>query len=94
MNRLPLDPPGGGPRDKYLQIRLRVPACLAVGANSELGVGVFVETGAEISLVRRGLLPDHLLRPYHRHLQLLAANGQVMKGEGEGDAGLHSIYGD
>lgn len=43
-------------------------------------VTIFVDTGSEISLVRRGLIPDELLQQARCPIQLLTANGQLMKG--------------
>ena len=43
-------------------------------------ITAFIDTGSEVSLVRRGVLPDDMLQPAERPLQLVTANGQVMRG--------------
>ena len=61
-------------------MRLRIPALLKVGDQVTRDVTIFLDTGSEISLVRRGLIPDELLQQARCPIQLMAANGQLMKG--------------
>lgn len=66
--------------NKKKQVRLRIPATLKVGDAWSRDVTIFVDTGSEVSLVKRGLLPDELLRRAQNPLQLLTASGQIMRG--------------
>ena len=43
-------------------------------------VSAFIDTGSEVSLVRRGVLPDDLLQKAEKPMQLVTASGQVMRG--------------
>jgi len=39
-----------------------------------------IDTGTELCLVNKGLIPKHLFQPAKRRLHLFGANGQVVKG--------------
>ena len=41
---------------------------------------VLVDTGAQVSLVRRGLFKEELLQPSRRPVRLKVANGEIMGG--------------
>ena len=56
-----------------------MPVTITVGDWSQ-SVTAFIDTGSEISLVKRGLLPDGLLKKAARPMQLLTASGQPMRG--------------
>ena len=46
----------------------------------ELVVDVLVDTGAQVSLVRRGLFKEESLQPSRRPVRLKVANGEIMGG--------------
>ena len=62
------------------QVRLRLPATLTVNKALSLEITTFVDTGSEVSLVRRGLLPEEILQSTHRPVQLVTASGQPLRG--------------
>ena len=65
-----------GMQDDHLRI-------LAVGHVNEQvqpRVLVLVDTGAQISLIRKGLVPPHLLQPAKNPIRLMAANQQRLEG--------------
>ena len=53
---------------------------LWVGGSWSKDVTVFIDTGSEVSLVKRGLLPEGLLQRAKQPLQLLTASGQPLRG--------------
>ena len=61
--------------DRLLPLRVRV-AC----GQEELVVDVLVDTGAQVSLVRRGLFKEESLQPSRRPVRLKVANGEIMGG--------------
>ena len=63
-----------------IQIRLRVPMTLHAEGGWSKEITAFVDTGSEVSLVRRGVLPDDLLQMAERPMQLVTATRQVMCG--------------
>ena len=71
---------GDANQPKKNQVRLRVPATIQVAEDRPLDVVIFIDTGSEISLVRRGLISESYMQTAQRPMQLLAANGQPMKG--------------
>ena len=62
-------------REKQLHLKVRV----TVG-NVELVLDVLIDTGAQVSLVRTGLLPCESLQRSGRPVRLKVANGQYMSG--------------
>ena len=65
--------PQGDERQVHLKVRVR---CGQEG----LMVDVLVDTGAQVSLVRRGLFKEESLQPNPRPLHLKMANGEIMGG--------------
>ena len=65
--------PQGGERQLHLKVRVRC-------GQEELVVDVLVDMGAQVSLVRRGLLKDESLQLSCRPLRLKVANGEIMGG--------------
>ena len=61
--------------ERQLQLKVRV-RC----GQEELGVDVLVDTGAQVSLVRRGLFKEESLQPSRRPVRLKVANGEIMGG--------------
>ena len=59
------------------QLHLKV--CVRCG-QEELVVDVWVDTGAQVSLVRRGLFKEEPLQPSRRPVRLKVANGEIMGG--------------
>ena len=62
-------------REKQLHLRVKV----TVGG-VEMVLDVLVDTGAQVSLVKAGLLPREHVRPSSRPVRLKVANGQYMSG--------------
>ena len=65
--------PQGDERQLHLRVRVRC-------GQEELVVDVFVDTGAQVSLVRRGLFKEESLQPSRRPVRLKVANGEIMGG--------------
>ena len=65
------------PQGKERQLHLKVPARCG---QEELVVDVLVDTGAQVSLVRRGLFKEESLQPSRRPVRLRVANGEIMGG--------------
>ena len=63
----------GGERQWHLKVRVRC-------GQEELVVDVLVDTGAQVSLVRRGLFKEESLQPSRRPVRLKVANGEIMGG--------------
>ena len=68
-----LHTPQGDERQLHLKVRVRC-------GQEELVVDVFVDTGAQVSLVRRGLFKEKSLQPSRRPVRLKVANGEIMGG--------------
>ena len=62
------------------EILLRISARLRVPKQEPLNVKVLVDTGAEVCLVRRGLVRSEDLAPAKKPRTLVAANGQRLPG--------------
>ena len=60
------------------QLLMRIPAWLSNG--EKIILNTLVDTGAEVNLVRLGLLPDHLFFSASKKLKLLMANGNRLSG--------------
>ena len=65
--------PHGDERQLHLKVRVRC-------GQEELVVDVLVDTGAEVSLVRRGLFKEESLQPSLGPVRLKVANGEIMGG--------------
>ena len=65
--------PQGDERQLHLIVRVRC-------GQEELVVDVLVDTGAQVSLVRRGLFREEYLQPSRRPVCLKVANGEIMGG--------------
>ena len=65
--------PYGDERQLHLKVRVRC-------GQEELVVDVLVDTGAQVSLVRRGLFKEESLQPSRRPVRLKVANGKIMGG--------------
>ena len=65
--------PQGDERQLHLKVRVRC-------RQEELVVDVLVDTGAQVSLVRRGLFKEESLQPSRRPVRLKVANGEIMGG--------------
>ena len=65
--------PQGDERQLHLKVRVRC-------GQEELVVDVLVDTGAQVSLVRRGLFKEESLQPSRRPVRLKVANGEIMGG--------------
>ena len=65
--------PQGDERQLHLKVRVRC-------GQEELVVDVLVDTGAQVSLVRRGLFEEESLQPSRRPVRLKVANGEIMGG--------------
>ena len=63
--------PHGDERQLHLKVRVRC-------GQEELVVEVLVDTGAQVSLVRRGLFKEELLQPSRRLVRLKVANGEII----------------
>ena len=63
----------GDERQLHLKVRVRC-------GQEELVVDVLVDTGAQVSLVRRGLFKEESLQPGRRPVRLKVANGEIMGG--------------
>ena len=63
----------GNERQLHLKVRVRC-------GQEELVVDVLVDTGAQVSLVRRGLFKEDSLQPSRRPVSLKVANGEIMVG--------------
>ena len=65
--------PQGDERQLHLKVRVRC-------GQEELVVDVLVDTGAQVSLVWRGLFKEESLQPSRRPVRLKVANGEIMGG--------------
>ena len=65
--------PHGDERQLHLKVRVRC-------GREEKVVDVLVDTGAQVSLVRRGLFKEELLQPSRRPVRLKVTNGEIMGG--------------
>ena len=65
--------PQGDERQLHLKVRVR-------GGQEELVVDVLVDTGAQVSLVQRGLFKEESLQPSRRPVRLKVADGEIMGG--------------
>ena len=65
--------PQGDEPQLHLQVRVRC-------GREKLVVDVLVDTGAQVSLVRRGLFKEESLQPSRRPVRLKVANGEIMGG--------------
>ena len=65
--------PQGEERQLHLKVRVRC-------GQEELVVDVLMDTGAQVSLVRRGLFKEESLQPSRRPVRLKVANGETMGG--------------
>ena len=65
--------PQGDEQQLHLKVRVRC-------GQEELVVDVLVDTGAQVSLVRRGLFKEESLQPSRRPVRLKVANGESMGG--------------
>ena len=63
----------GDERQLHLKVRVRC-------GQEELVVDVLVDTGAQVSSVRRGLFKEESLQPSRRPVRLKVANGEIMDG--------------
>ena len=65
--------PQGDERQLHLKVRVRC-------GQEKLVVDALVDTGAQVSLVRRGLFKEEPLQPSRRPVRLKVANGEIMGG--------------
>ena len=65
--------PQGHQRQLHLKVRVQC-------GQEELVVDVLVDTGAQVSLVQRGLFKEESLQPSRRPVRLKVANGEIMGG--------------
>ena len=65
--------PQGDEQQLHVKVRVRC-------GQEELVVDVLVDTGAQVSLVRRGLFKEEPLQPSCRPVRLKVANGEIMGG--------------
>ena len=65
--------PHGDERQLHLKVRVRC-------GQEELAVDVLVDTGAQVSLVRRGLSKEESLQSSRRPVRLKVANGEILFG--------------
>ena len=65
--------PQGDEQQLHLKVRVRC-------GQEDLVVDVLVDTGAQVSLVRRGLFKEESLQPSRRPVRLKVANGEIMGG--------------
>jgi hypothetical protein len=63
---------------EHKQLCINVHASPTNGAG--LVIGVLVDTGAEINLIKRGLFPQHFFNYAKRPANLVAANGTILEG--------------
>ena len=68
-----LHTPQGDERQLHLKVRVRC-------GQEDLVLDVLVDTGAQVSLVRRGLFNEESLQPSRRPVRLKVANGEIMGG--------------
>ena len=68
-----VDTPQGDERQLRLRVRVRC-------GQEELVMAVLVDTGAQVSMVRRGLFKEESLQPSCRPVRLKVANGEIMYG--------------
>ena len=88
-----------GGRDKTQPVRvsgmkddnLRIRARGEIGDTFQRELTVLVDTGAQVDLIRRGLVPEHLTEAVTVLLRLVMANTQPMKG-GKREARLDLIF--
>jgi hypothetical protein len=65
-----------GMKDDNLRITVKV----AVGDNFERELVALIDTGAQVDLIRRDLVPEELTRPATARIRLVMANAQPLKG--------------
>ena len=65
--------PQGDERQLHLKVRVRC-------GKKEVIADVLVDTGAKVSLVRKGLFSEELPKPSRRPVRLKVANGEIMGG--------------
>ena len=65
--------PHGDERQLHLKVRVRC-------GKKEVIADVLVDTGAKVSLVRKGLFSEEFLKPSRRPVRLKVANGEIMGG--------------
>ena len=65
--------PHGDERQLHLKVRVMC-------ERKEVVADVLVDTGAQVSLVRKGLFPDTCLKDSDRPVRLKVANGEIMGG--------------
>ena len=65
--------PHGNERQLHLKVRV-------MGGRKEVIADVLVDTGAQVSLVRKGLFPDTCLQSSDRPVRLKVANGGIIGG--------------
>jgi hypothetical protein len=71
---------GGCDSSNRRQVRLRVKATLQVDAGPVKEVRIFIDTGSEVNLIRRGILARDQLQPARRPVRLWAANSGTLSG--------------
>ena len=62
------------------EVYLKIPVVLKAQGMDPAQARVLIDTGAEVSLIRKGLLPDAMARMAERPLRLVAANSQRLPG--------------
>ena len=70
--------PEGSQKERQVRLRLRATICLDHDPDKE--ILVFIDTGSEVNLVRRGILPADRLKPAQRPVKLWAANSGTLSG--------------
>ena len=65
---------------RRMEVRLHIRSFLCVEGTAPVPVRVLVDTGAEVSLVRAGLIPDQHLSPARHPIRLFAANKKALGG--------------
>ena len=61
-------------------LHLRVPAVAEFPDGSRIDMHVLVDTGAQIDIVRSGLVPAGMLRPSQNPMTFITANATVLGG--------------
>ena len=61
-------------------VHLRIGVTIQREGMEDIPAKVLIDTGAEVNLIRRGIIPPHLLSPASRPLRLVAANNQRLPG--------------
>jgi hypothetical protein len=73
----------GGSLEKYLKVKV----VLVTKSGDQVQATALVDTGAEVSLIKKGILPDECFTEAKVKLKLIAANNQKMRG-GSHEVGL------